>query len=82
LINFGFIVGIGWFLYAKRKGQVKADGMLRQGLALASVFLLLNAANSIFSAPMVFEDEIFPMVICFAYLLVLYDIIEPKFKAR
>ena len=82
LINLGFALGIGWFIYARRKKQVVADIRLKQGLLLASVFLLLNALCCIYSGPLVYEDEVFPTVICFAYVLVLYDLVERKFKTQ
>jgi len=77
-INICFILGLAWFLWFRNGIQV--NPYFLYGLGLSTFFLFLNAGFSIWLAPIVFESQVFPMIVCFSFVLLLYDYVEKKYK--
>ena len=77
LINIAFLVGVIWFFLSVRQAE---NNDLSAGLMLVSILLFINWVFSIWTAPVVLESQIFPMIVCFGFVLLLYDFFEKKYK--
>ena len=74
----------GWNLYMfiRRKGFKMAERHFFYTVALISLFVLLNAGFSIFANIIVIRYQVFPMIVCLSFSLLLTDWLEQMAAAR
>lgn len=73
-INIIFIGCLIWWLFSK--GIQKSEKLFGYIILLATAFLLVNAAFGILASPIVFRYQVFPMITCFAFSLLLIGRLE------
>lgn len=67
---------ISFFLFARRGGFRRTIPTVRYSIVCITFFLILNAAFSIFANIVVIRYEIFPMLVCLTFAMLLTDYIE------
>jgi len=70
-INIVLIGGIIWWLF--EKGLKKSDLHFIYAVILVSALLLINAAFGILASPIVFRYQVFPMIIFFSFILLIFE---------
>ena len=71
LVNLNFIVGGLHFIF--RTKYLEVEPAITRTILLVAFFLALNFCFSIFATIVVFRYEIFPMIICLAFSLFIYN---------
>lgn len=76
LVNIYFLVGIIYFLYHKR--QTLAKTTFNNSLILATSFQIANFAFCVFATIVVLRYQVFPMIICTTFSLLIAEWIDIK----
>ena len=80
VVNIAFVAGFVWVIVigARRRGYHD----LFYGLALSAVLLLVNAIGNIWYSPVVLESLLVSMIVLFGYTLLMYDVVEKRYKTK
>jgi len=71
---------ISFYLFARKKGFMKAEKKFKYIILLATSFLLLNFAFSVFANIIVIRYQVFPMIMFLAFTMMLTDYLEWALK--
>ena len=80
VVNIVFLGGLIWLLAAGRRRTEYKN--LLYGLGLSAVFIMINAIGNIWFFPIVLESLLVSLIVAFSYAILIYDIVESKYRTR